>query len=44
MEDTCCEIGLTNQGRERIVSRLKAEVVATKTFFGITTPTKSGVC
>lgn len=37
MVATCSEIGLTDEARERVVAGLKAEVAATKAFFGITT-------
>jgi hypothetical protein len=40
MEDMCSEIGLTNDGREKILKSLKAEVADTKEFFGIATPRK----
>jgi HD-like signal output (HDOD) protein len=36
-EDTCREIGLTDEARERVLDSLKAEVADTKAFFGITT-------
>ncbi len=37
LEDTCNQVGLTEEGRKRVTESLMAEVAATKEFYGIGT-------